>query len=201
MPSRFVAVATVALVVLVVSTAGRAIARGGGVGVACKAGTVQATIHAAPVCLRAGARCATRFQRQYAKYGFSCRSGRLAKAVKPTPPPASTTTTTANPAGPFLGTWYAIDPTDGSLEEATFGSDGSLLFRDDAATACGGVSAYATATGAARGNVWTAVAPTTLLCPDNEGSVGNHLFQFTLNANGTLTATGTPDVWTRQSPR
>jgi hypothetical protein len=204
MPSRFVAVATVALVVLAVLTAGRAIARGGGVGMACKAGTVQATIHATPVCLRTGGRCATRYQRQYAKYGFSCRSGRLAKAVKTIPPPTSsgtTTTTNPNPAGPFLGTWYAIDPTDGSLEQATFGSDGSLLFRDDAATACGGVSAYATATGAARANVWTADAPTTLLCPDNQGSVGNHLFQFTLNANGTLSATGTPDVWTRESPR
>ena len=76
-----------------------------------------------------------------------------------------------------------------------------MMFRDDSATTCGGVWAYATVTGAAKGNVWTATQPTTLLCPDNAGSVGNHLFQFTLNANGTLTATGTPDVWTRVPPR
>jgi hypothetical protein len=30
--------------------------------------------------------------------------------------------------------------------------------------------------------------------------VPNHLFQFTLNGNGTLTETGTPDVWTRDRP-
>jgi hypothetical protein len=76
-----------------------------------------------------------------------------------------------------------------------------MMFRDDSAYTCGGVWAYATATGAAKGNLWTATTPTTLRCPDNEGSVDNVLFQFTLNANGTLTGTGTPDVWTRDRPR
>ena len=47
----------------------------------------------------------------------------------------------AAPAGPFLGTWWAIDPSDGSLEQVTFGADGSLFFRDDSAHTCGGVEA------------------------------------------------------------
>lgn len=165
---------------------------------ACRAGAGAVTINGTAVCLRAGDRCTIRYQRQYAKYRFSCRSGRLVKTAKVTQTPTPTTTT--SPAGPFAGTWYAIDPTDGSHEQVTFGTDGSLDFRDDAATTCGGVGAYATATGAASGNVWTAGARTTLLCPDNAGSVANHLFQFTLNGNGTLTATGTPDVWTRERP-
>jgi len=120
---------------------------------------------------------------------------------KTNPPTTSSTTTTTSAAGPFAGTWYAIDPTDGSLEQVTFGADGSMMFQDDSAYTCGGVGAYAKAIGAAKGNLWTAAKPTTLLCPDNEGSVGNVLFQFTLNANGTLTGTGTPDVWTRERPR
>jgi hypothetical protein len=87
------------------------------------------------------------------------------------------------------------------MEQVTFGTDGSLMFQDDRATTCGGVGAYATAVGSAKGNLWTATRPTTLLCPDNAGSVGNLLFQFTLNANGTLTGTGFPEIWTRERPR
>ena len=191
------AVASAALTVLANVTGASARGRGAD----CRAGAVGVTINGTAVCLRAGDRCTIRYQRQYAKYRFSCRSGRLVRAAKATgtTTPAATTTT-ANAAGPFAGTWYAIDPTDGSHEQATFGTDGSLDFRDDVATTCGGVAAYATATGAASGNVWTAAARTTLLCPDNAGSVPNHLFQFTLNGNGTLTATGTPDVWTRDRP-
>jgi hypothetical protein len=174
-----------------------------GLRAACKAGSVGVTINGTAVCLRAGERCTIRYQREYAKYRFTCSSGRLvkkAKATETTTPPPVPVPTTADAAGPFAGTWYAIDPTDGSHEQATFGTDGSLTFRDDAATTCGGVWAYAMASGAANGNVWTAAERTTLLCPDNGGSVPNHLFQFTLNGNGTLTATGTPDVWTREPP-
>ena len=202
MPNRSFGALSASLIVLAFFGATAATAHVRGAGEACKAGTVRATINARSVCLSVGARCTARYQSQYAKYAFSCGSGRLArtKTTKTTSPPTSSGTTTTNAAGPFAGKWYAIDPTDGSLEQATFGTDGSLMFRDDAATTCGGVWAYATATGAARGNVWTAAEPTALLCPDNGGSVGNHLFQFTLNANGTLTATGTPDVWTRERP-
>lgn len=170
-------------------------------GEACKRGTVPATINAKSVCLSTGVRCTVRYRSQYAKYGFAC-SGRLVKTKKTSPPTTSTTTTTTTSAGgPFTGTWYAIDPTDQSLEQVTFGADGSMMFQDDHATTCGGVGASATAVGAAKENLWTAAKPTTLLCPDNQGSVGNVLFQFTLNANGTLTETGTPDIWTRERPR
>jgi len=198
MPNASVGALSASSVVLALLGATAAPVPARGAGAAC----TRARINGASVCLSVGERCRARYQTQYAKYGFSCGSGRLAKtkARKTIPPTATPGTTTTSPAGPFAGTWYAADPTDGSLEQVTFGTDGSLMFRDDAATTCGGVWAYATATGAAKGNVWTASAPTTLLCPDNAGSVGNHLFQFTLNANGTLTATGTPDVWTRDRP-
>jgi len=184
---------------LLVATPARASAHGSGA--ACKAGAVGVTIDGTAVCLRSGERCTIRYRRQYAKYRFVCRLGRLVRTTKVTQTTSTpTVTTTASPAGPFAGTWYAIDPTDGSHEQVTFGTDGSLTFHDDVATGCGGVSASATANGAANGNVWTAAARTTVLCPDNAGAVPNHLFQFTLNANGTLTATGTPDVWTRDRP-
>jgi hypothetical protein len=201
MPNRYFGALSPAFVVLACLAATPATAPASAAGEACKSGNVRASINAMSVCLGTGARCTTRYRSQYAKYGFSCISSRLAKTKKTTPPTTSSTTTNTSPAGPFAGTWYAIDPTDGSLERVTFGSDGSMMFRDESATTCGGVWAYATATGAAKGNVGTAAEPATLLCPDNEGSVSNHLFQFTLNANGTLTATDTPDVWTRQSPR
>jgi len=204
MPNRSFGALSLAFVVLAFLAAAPATAPAGAAGEACRSGTVRARINGVSVCLSTGTHCTTRYRSQYAKYGFSCSSGRLAKTKKTTPPATSPTSpppTSSSPAGPFAGTWYAVDPTDGSLEQVTFGSDGSLMFRDDSATTCGGVWAYATATGAAKGNVWTAAGPATLLCPDNQGSVGNHLFQFTLNADGTLTATGTPDVWTRQPPR
>jgi hypothetical protein len=174
-------------------------ASGHGSAAACRAGAIGVTINGTRVCIRAGDHCTIRYQRQYAKYRFTCRSGRLVRTAKASTP-TTTVTTAADAAGPFAGTWYAIDPSDGSHETATFGTDGSLAFSDDRATTCGGVGGYATATGAAKGNVWTAAERTTLLCPDNSGSVPNHLFQFTLNGNGTLTETGTPDVWTRDRP-
>ena len=156
------------------------------------------------MCLKTGAACTARLERQYAKYGFRCESRLLGKPRKTTPPaPAPVTTTPTVPSpppNPFLGTWYAIDPTDNSVEQVTFEADGSLTFHDSFATTCGGVAANATAVGAPSGNVWTASRPTTLLCPDNQGSVANVLFQFTLNADGTLTGTGTPDRWTRTKP-
>jgi hypothetical protein len=61
----------------------------------------------------------------------------------------------AAPLDPFLGTWWAIDPTDGSLEQATFGADGSLFFRDDSAHTCGGVQAVLNDVGTVSGNTWT----------------------------------------------
>jgi hypothetical protein len=147
-------------------------------------------------------------QRQYAKYSYYCDAGRLAKQVKPKLPPPTTTGPTVTPstspppslAGAFAGTWWAIDPSDLSLEQVTFGDDGSISFQDDFATVCGGAAGYATSTGAASGNTWTASPTTTLYCPDNGGSVPNVLFRFTLNPNGTLTFTGMPEIWTRTRP-
>ena len=43
----------------------------------CRAGSVQAVINGKQTCLRAGKRCAKRFDRQYHHYGFHCHTGRL----------------------------------------------------------------------------------------------------------------------------
>src|SRR5205823_2516388 len=175
---------------------------------ACTRGSVPAVIASKHRCLRAGATCTARFERQYAKYGFRCGSRLLARPRKAAPAPAAPTPTPVTPTtavppprpSPFTGTWWSIDVSDESLQQVTFGPEGALSFQDDSARTCGGVAAYAMATGAAVGNTWTASARTTLYCPDNDGSVPDVLFQFTLNPDGTLTATGTPDRWTRTKP-
>jgi hypothetical protein len=177
----------------------------GRLGASCTRGAVLAIIAAKHLCLKAGSTCTARFERQYAKYGFRCDSRLLAKPQKTTSPPAPgpVTTTPAVPPpqpSPFIGTWWSIDLSDGSLQQVTFGADGSMSFQDDSAHVCGGVAGYAMTTGAAVGNTWTANARATLYCPDNDGSVPGTLFQFTLNPDGTLTATGTPDRWTRTKP-
>ena len=179
----------------------------------CRRGAVRALINATHVCLSTGAPCKTSYQRQYAKYSFYCDSGLLARQRRktipppaPIPPPA---TTTPVPPGsgsqqpqpsPFTGTWWSIDSSDGSLQHITFGSGGTLDYEDDSAHVCGGVAGYATTTGVATGNTWTATARTSLLCPDNDGSVPDVLFQFTLNPNGTLSGSVGPDSWTRTHP-
>jgi hypothetical protein len=43
----------------------------------CRAGFLPAVINAKRTCLRAGQRCARRFDRQYHHYGFHCHTGRL----------------------------------------------------------------------------------------------------------------------------
>ncbi len=43
----------------------------------CAAGSVRAVIGGRQRCLRAGQRCARRFDRQYHRYGFHCHTGRL----------------------------------------------------------------------------------------------------------------------------
>lgn len=43
----------------------------------CAAGAVRAVINGKQTCLRAGQRCAKRFDRQYHRYGFHCHTGRL----------------------------------------------------------------------------------------------------------------------------
>jgi hypothetical protein len=174
----------------------------------CARGSVPTIIDASFTCLKTGKSCKSRYQAQYAKYGFQCHAGLLTKKPKPTligpgPTSSSPVTTAAPPAskaGVFAGTWWAIDPTDRSVEQVTFGDDGSISFQDSFATTCGGAAAYATSTGSANGNTWTASATTTLHCPDNDGSVPNLLFQFTFNPNGTLTFTGMPEIWTRTPP-
>jgi hypothetical protein len=46
-------------------------------GSACQRGSVPARINGMWRCLRAGQRCAKRFDRQYHRYGFHCHTGRL----------------------------------------------------------------------------------------------------------------------------
>ena len=105
----------------------------------------------------------------------------------------------ASPVDPYLGTWWATDPSDGSLEQVTFGADGSLFFRDDSATTCGGVEAVLNDVGAVSGSTWTGSGTATLRCPSIGQTRGPVYFQFTLNADGTLSGVG-PEVWTRARP-
>lgn len=105
----------------------------------------------------------------------------------------------AAPIDPFVGTWWAIDPTDGSLEQATFGADGSLFFRDDSAHTCGGVQAILTDVGTVSDNTWTGSGAATLLCPAIGETRGPVFFQFTVSQDGSLTGVG-PEVWTRARP-
>jgi hypothetical protein len=52
----------------------------------CKAGAVPAIVNATFTCLKAAGPCQAKFQQAYAKYKFSCASGRLIR-VGPAPPP------------------------------------------------------------------------------------------------------------------
>src|SRR5205807_5304819 len=59
---------------------------------ACPAGSKRAVIGGKVKCLRAGQKCATRYQAAYKRYGFMCVSGHLRKRPvapppQPTPPP------------------------------------------------------------------------------------------------------------------
>jgi hypothetical protein len=105
----------------------------------------------------------------------------------------------ASPLDPYLGTWWAVDPSDGSLEQVTFGADGSLFFRDDYATTCGGVEAVLNDFGTVSGNTWTGSGTATLRCPAIGQTRGPVFFQFSLNPDGTLSGVG-PEVWTRTRP-
>jgi hypothetical protein len=75
----------------------------------------------------------------------------------------------ATSASPFLGTWWSVDSSDGSLEQVTFGDDGTMFFRDDSAHACNGVAAFSLDTGVAAGDTWTGSGAATLYCPANGG--------------------------------
>jgi hypothetical protein len=105
----------------------------------------------------------------------------------------------AAPPAPFVGTWWAVDPSDGSLEQVTFGADGSLFFRDDSATTCGGVAAVLNDVGTVSGNTWTGSGTAILRCPAIGETRGAVFFQLTLNPDGTLSGVG-PEVWTRERP-
>jgi hypothetical protein len=105
----------------------------------------------------------------------------------------------AGPLDPYVGTWWATDPSDGSLEQVTFGADGSLFFRDDVATTCGGVEAMLNDLGTVSGNTWTGSGTAILRCPSIGQTRGSVFFQFTLNSDGTLSGVG-PEVWTRVHP-
>jgi hypothetical protein len=103
------------------------------------------------------------------------------------------------PATPFAGTWWATDPSDGSLEQLSFGADGSLFFRDNSAHTCGGVQAFLTDTGTVSDDTWTGSGDATLVCPSVGQTRGPVFFEFTLTPEGTLIGDG-PEVWTRVRP-
>ncbi|HEY8408722.1 MAG TPA: hypothetical protein VIK66_12140 [Gaiellaceae bacterium] len=103
------------------------------------------------------------------------------------------------PTSSFVGTWWAIDPTDGSLEQVTFGADGSLFFRDDSAHTCGGVQAFLTDVGTVSGVTWTGSGNATLVCPSVGETRGPVYFEFTSTSDDTLVGDG-PEVWTRARP-
>jgi hypothetical protein len=94
---------------------------------------------------------------------------------------------------------HRLIPTDGSLEQVSFGADGSLFFRDDSAHACGGVEAFLTDVGAISGGTWTGSGSATLQCPSVGQARGPVFFEFTLTSGGTLVGVG-PEVWTRSRP-
>ena len=105
----------------------------------------------------------------------------------------------AAPSTPFLGTWWASDPTDGSLEQLTFGADNSIYFRDDSAHTCGGVQAFLTDRGTVSGETWTGSGNATLQCPSIGQTRGPVFFEFSVTRDGTLIGEG-PEVWTRARP-
>jgi len=106
----------------------------------------------------------------------------------------------ATPSTPFLGTWWSIDSSDGSLEQATFGADGHLYFRDDSAHTCGGVQAFLTDVGAVDGSTWTGSGEAVLRCPSVGKTIPGVFFQFTLDPDGTLSSTDSSDLWYRARP-
>lgn len=70
----------------------------------CKAGSRRAVIAGKRKCLKAGHSCTSRHSRQYRRYGFVCRNGRLAARRTATKPPAPLTA--AETAwGASIGTW------------------------------------------------------------------------------------------------
>ena len=107
----------------------------------------------------------------------------------------------ATPPRPFIGTWWAVDPSDGSTEQLTFGAGGDMFFRDDSAHVCAGVQAFAKDTGTVDQNTWTGSGAATLRCPADDGmTIPNVFFQFTLNSDGTLSGSIGDEVWTRTRP-
>lgn len=109
----------------------------------------------------------------------------------------------AAPASPFVGTWWATDPGDGSLEQLTFGAGGSMFFRDDFASgaACGGTVAIIKDTGGSvSGNVWTGSGNATLYCLGTDRQFSGLFVQFTSNPDGTLSEPFSAEVWTRSRP-
>src|SRR5438270_343507 len=90
----------------------------------------------------------------------------------------------AAPSSPFVGTWWATDPSDGSLEQLTFGAGGSLFFRDDSAHTCRGVQALLNDVGTVSGSTWTGSGAATLRCPAIGVTIGPVFFEFTLTPDG-----------------
>ena len=105
-------------------------------------------------------------------------------------------------ATPCSGTWWSIDSSDGSLQQVTFGENGSMFYRDDSAHSCDGVEALANDTGTVSGGTWTGTGTATLRCPADAGkTITPVFFQFTLSSDGTLTGSVGDDPWTRANPQ
>lgn len=82
------ALASVAIFALVSAVAARSDAPTSGVSLAqpCAHGSVAARIAGKNVCLKVGLRCQKRLEAQYRRFGFACRSRRLAKRSSPAKP-------------------------------------------------------------------------------------------------------------------
>ena len=108
----------------------------------------------------------------------------------------------AEPARPFVGTWWAID-FDGSLQKATFGEHGRLVYTDDYSTTCGGGKGTSKATGtvSGAGDVFTWTGSATFVCERTGQVNGLYDMKFVID-HGTLTGGWPPDfVYTWSADR
>jgi hypothetical protein len=106
----------------------------------------------------------------------------------------STRGASAAAPAPFLGTWWAVDPSDGSTQDATFGAGGTLFYTDDSAHICGGARALAHGAGVVSGDMWS--GNMTLTCPSTGQLVPNLHVTFTSSVGG-LSWTIDSSAWTR----
>ena len=93
-------IAPVLVIALAIFVAGGQATAGSNSTNACKVGTVAAVIGGKHVCLGIGQACKAKFAKQYRRYGFACRAGRLVKKQRPVPmTPVTITLAPVNASG------------------------------------------------------------------------------------------------------